>query len=48
MFFLILCVSDTPIYYLSLDFSNVVPKSIVKSLAEADDQEVVKEIQVFI
>eukprot|EP00112_Aurelia_sp_Birch-Aquarium-sp1_P005793 Seg1658.2 transcript_id=Seg1658.2/GoldUCD/mRNA.D3Y31 product="Vacuolar protein sorting-associated protein 45" protein_id=Seg1658.2/GoldUCD/D3Y31 len=30
-------------YYLY--FSNVVPKSMVKSLAEADDQEVVKEVQ---
>ena len=30
----------------SLDFSNVVQKSMVKALAEADDQEVVKELQV--
>ena len=29
------------------DFSNVVQKSMVKALAEADDQEVVKEVQVY-
>ena len=31
---------------LILDFSNIVPKSIIKQLAESDDQEVVREVQV--
>ena len=30
----------------ALDFSNVISKQDVKTLAEADDQEVVREVQV--
>ena len=33
-------------YCVNSDFSNVVQKSMVKALAEADDHEVVKEVQV--
>ena len=33
-------------YCIHSDFSNVVQKSMVKALAEADDHEVVKEVQV--
>ena len=31
-----------------LDFSNIISESVVKQLAEADDQEVVREVQVYI
>lgn len=34
------------ILFVFLDFSNVISKQDVKVLAEADDQEVVREVQV--
>ena len=33
--------------YISLDWSNVISKQDVKVMAEADDQEVVREVQEF-
>lgn len=42
-------VCDVVIIYIkvmSVDFSNVISKQDVKILAEADDQEVVREVQV--
>ena len=35
-------------YYMFSDFSNVISKQDVKVLAEADDQEVVREVQVYV
>ncbi len=34
------------LFFVFSDFSNVVSKSDVKTLAEADEQEVVREVQV--
>jgi hypothetical protein len=37
----------TWLLFVSLDFSNTVKQSDIKGMAEADDHETVKELQVF-